>query len=282
MVRKMNNKLVSVILAVIVCGSAPFYAVTAYAELSYSGSSTIGMGILEAGAVSDFELMIGIKFSSVEMLGSGKGIQALLEGKATVAGVSRALKTSEKNRGLVGTVIGYDAIAIFVHANNPVTNLTRKQLKGIFTGRIRNWKEVGGKDAPIEPNTEIAGAGRATMLAFQEMIMDNAPYGDGFKQIDFPRDQIIETAKNENAICAVSMGLLAKLSSYLRSKVKIVDVNGIPPTQQNISSGAYPISRPLLLVTKGKAQGDTKKFIDYMLTPKGQRMVQINFVSLKK
>lgn len=251
-------------------------------DLSYSGSSTIGMGILEAGAQKAYEEKSGKKFALMEMPGSGKGLESLLAGKVTIAGVSRSLKKEEKKQNLVGTEIGLDAIAVFVHIDNPVKNLTKEQLKGIFTGRIRNWKEVGGNDAPIEPNTEIAGAKRATMLEFQEMIMDKAPYGDGFKQIDFPKDQIIETAKNRNTICTVSRGLLMKLSAYMRTKVKVVTVNGASPSEADIVSGAYIISRPLLLVTKGRPEGEAKQFIDFMVSQEGQKKVKINFVRVKQ
>jgi phosphate transport system substrate-binding protein len=255
---------------------------SAAAELTYSGSSTVGMGVLEAGAVKSFEEKTGIKFSSVQMPGSGKGLQAVLDGSAALAGVSRALTKKEIREGFVATEIGFDAIAVFVHNSNPVGNLTKEQLKGIFTGRLRNWNEVGGKNAPLQPNTEIAGQKRATMLAFQEMVMDDAAYGDGFKQIDFPRDQIIETAKNELAICTVSRGLLSRLSPYLRSKVKLVTVNGIGPWESDILSGRYIIARPLLLVTRGKPKGEAKRFIDFMLSPDGQKVVGFNFVQVKQ
>ncbi|MFZ2196902.1 MAG: substrate-binding domain-containing protein, partial [Thermodesulfovibrionales bacterium] len=160
--------LVLLIMAVIALPAA----VLGSEEVSYSGSSTIGMSILEAGAVKAFEAESGIKFKSIDQPGSGKGIKALLDGKVTLAGASRALESEEKKKKLIGTTIGYDAIAIFVHKNNPVSNLSKEQLKGIFTGKIKNWKELGGKDAPITPNTEIAGQQRATMLAFQELAMD--------------------------------------------------------------------------------------------------------------
>ena len=251
-------------------------------ELSYSGSSTIGMGVLDAGAVKAFEQKTGIKFKSVEQPGSGKGIKALLEGKVTMAGASRKLETEEKKQNLIGTAIGYDAIAVFVNKKNPVNNLTKEQIKGIFTGKIKNWKEVGGKDAPIRVNTEIAGEKRATMLAFQEMAMDKAPYGTGFKEIDFPRDQIVEVAKDENGICSVSFGLLAAVSADLRDKVKAFNVGGIDPSDKNIQSGAYPISRPLLLVTNGLPKGNVKKFIDFMLSKEGQDIVNKNFVPVRK
>lgn len=128
----------------------------------YIGSSTIGQSILQsAGARRAFEAKSGLKFAALEIPGSGKGIEALLAGKANVAGASRPLKSEEKAKGLVGAVIGYDAVAVFVNVDNPVEKLTKAQLKGIFTGTIKNWKELGGKDAPIDVNTEIQGAKRA-------------------------------------------------------------------------------------------------------------------------
>lgn len=275
----MFNKVMAALFVLIV---ATVGVVGADDELSYSGSSTIGMSVLEAGALKEFETKTGVKFKSIEQPGSGKGIQALLDGKVTLAGTSRALKQDEKNKKLLGTAIGYDAIAVFVHKNNPVKNLTKDQVKGIFTGKIKNWKEVGGKDAPIQPNTEIAGQKRATMLAFQEMAMDNAAYGSGFKEIDFPRDQIVDVAKNENAVCSVSYGLLAAVSSDLRGNVKATTVNGVEPSDKNIQSGAYLISRPLLLVTNGLPKGNVKKFIDFMLSADGQKIVNKNFVPVKK
>jgi len=251
-------------------------------EIAYSGSSTIGMSILQAGAVKAFEDKAGVKFQSVENPGSGKGIEALLAGKTPLAGASRPLSADEKKKKLLGTVIGYDAIAVFVHKNNPVTKLSKEQLKGIFGGTIKNWKEVGGKDAPITPNTEISGEKRATMLEFQKLAMDDAPYAKGFKEIDLPRDQISYLAGDETGICSVSLGLLAAVAPEVRAKVKAVTVNNAEPTDDNIRSGAYLISRPLLLVTNGLPKGLVKQFIDFMLSSDGQKYVALNFVPVKR
>lgn len=256
--------------------------VQAAEEIAYSGSSTIGMSILQAGAVKAFENKEGVKFKFVDNPGSGKGIDALLAGKTPLAGASRPLTADEKKKKLLGTAIGYDAIAVFVHQDNPVTKLTKNQLKGIFSGLIKNWKEVGGKDAPITPNTEIAGEKRATMLEFQKLAMDDAPYGTGFKEIDLPRDQISYLAADETGICSVSLGLLAAVSPEVRAKVKAVTVNNVEPTDDNIRSGAYLISRPLLLVTNGLPKGVVKKFVDFMLSSEGQKYVAINFVPVKR
>jgi phosphate transport system substrate-binding protein len=251
-------------------------------SISYSGSSTIGTGVLDAGAVKAFEAKTKIKFTSVEQPGSGKGVKALIEGKVPLAGASRPLSSEEKRAGLIGHTIGYDAIAIFIHKNNPVKNLSKEQIKGIFTGKIKNWKEVGGKDALIHTNTEILGGKRATTEFFQEHVLDGAPYGTGFKEIDFPRDQIVEISKDENGICGVSLGLKAALSPDVQGKVKAISVNSIEPNEKNVKSGAYLISRPLLLVTKGLPEGAVKEFISFVLSKDGQAIVAKNFVPVRR
>lgn len=252
------------------------------ADISYSGSSTIGTSVMKAGAVAAFQAKTGIKFTKVDEPGSGKGLKALLAGEVPLAGVSRPLKPEEKKEKLVGTAIGYDAVAVFVNKDNPVNNLSKEQLKGIFTGKIRNWKEVGGKDAPIAPNTEILGEKRATTEFFQEMAMDGAAYGNGFKEIDLPRDQIVDVASVPNSICGASLGLLAATSKDVQAKVKAISVNGVGPDDKNIQSGAYLISRPLLLVTKGLPKDEVKEFINFMLSSEGQSIVAKNFVPVRK
>ena len=254
---------------------------TARGELSYVGSSTIGTGILNAGAVETFRIKSGKKFTSVQIPGSGRGTAALIEGETSLAGMSRPLKPEEKKLGLSATVIGYDAIAVFVHAKNPVRNLSREQLKGIFTGRITSWQKVGGNLAAIAPTTEIHLRERATVEMFQEAIMDGSTYGD-FRQIDLPRDQLLQLAQDPNGICAVSIGFLATLPANVRKNVKAVSVNRIEPTERNVRSGAYAISRPLLLVTKGAPKGDAGEFIRFLLSAEGQRIVDRNFIPVRK
>jgi phosphate transport system substrate-binding protein len=258
----------------------PFSAV-AGDGISYSGSSTVGTGVMKAGAIKAFEEKTGIKFTSFNQIGSGKGIKALIDGKVNLAGASRPLKAKEKRSKLLGHTLGYDAIAVFVHIDNPVENLTKKQLKGIFTGNIRSWKEAGSLDAPITPNTEILGEKRATVAMFQKLAMDGAAYGKGFKEIDLPVDQLRHLAKDSSGIATVSMGLVKSLSSSVRSKIKAVAIDGLKPTDSNVKSGAYLISRPLILVTKGLPKGDVKKFVRFMLSSEGQGIVSKNFVSLR-
>ena len=253
----------------------------ARAELSYVGSSTIGTGILNAGALDAFRAKTGKHFSSVQIPGSGKGIDALIKGETALAGVSRPLKPEEKKLGLSATVIGYDAIAVFVHAKNPVQNLSRKELKGIFTGKITNWQKVGGTPATIAPTTEFHVGERATLEMFQEAVMDGAKYGN-FRQVDLPRDQLLQLARNPNGICVASIGFLVSLPADVKRNIKAISVNGVEPNQRNVRSGAYVISRPLLLVTKGAPKGDSGKFIRFLLSPEGQRLIGRNFIPVRR
>lgn len=259
---------------------APLLALPALAaeDLRYSGSSTIGTGILQAGAARAFTIKTGIRVTAIEQPGSGQGIQDLIKGKASLAGTSRPLKAEEKKEKLLGTIIGYDAIAVFAHRNNPVQSLTRKQLQGIFSGQIKNWKEVGGRDAPIIPSTGTLDGKRATVEMFQELVLEGAAYGKDITELDMPRDQLVDLAANPNAICGVSFGLRTAVPHEIRLEIKTVAVNGVEPQESNVRSGAYLISRPLLLVTKDQPEAEVKEFIDFMLSAEGQAIVAKNFV----
>lgn len=245
----------------------------AQAEVSYTGSSTIGENIIPEAAEA-FTKKTGIKFGSIENPGSGKGVAAVIDGRAQLAGASRPLTAKEKREKLYYQIIGYDAIGVYVHRDNPVKDLTKKQIKGIFTGKIKNWMEVGGNDAPIVCITETWGEKRATMIEFQKLAMDGAAYREDRVEVDKPRDQAAALAREENGIIGVSI-------AFDRPEIKAVSIDNIAPEPRNVRSGAYLISRPLLLVTKGLPKGDVKKFLDFMLSPEGQRIVAKNFVPVK-
>jgi len=238
--------------------------------LTYEGSTTIGETIMpEAAKV--FEAKTKIKFDYIGGLGSGNGFKAVMEGKCYVAGVSRALKPNEKKQKPYYQIIGYDAIAVFVNKRNPVKDLSKEQVKGIFTGKIKNWKEVGGKDAEIVVVTERKTGG--TITAFKELALDDAEFGPT-KEIDTQNECVKYVAKDENSITHASI-------AFKEPGIKYVIVDNVEPNVQNIRSGSYPFSRPLILVAKKLPKGNLKKFFDFILSPEGQEIVKKNFVSVK-
>jgi len=245
----------------------------------YTGASTISLSILYQGAIKGFEEKTGLRFDSVDTLsGTGKGLEKLLQGKATLCGAGRDLHPEEKSRGLVQTTIGYDALAFWVHEGNPVRNLSRANLKGILTGKVRSWKEVGGHDLAITLLLEPSGQGRASLELLQKGPMDNLPFSDNARIIDNHRAQILEVSRDPAAICVASQGLSSTFSSTVLAKVRKVAIDGTLPEAKAILSRKYPVSRPLALVTLGPPTGKVKEFVEYILSPDGQAIVEKNFV----
>lgn len=254
------------VLAVFLCTTM------AWAGLTYEGSSTIGENVMPEASTA-FEAKEKIKFDSIGLKGSGEGIKAVMAGAANIGGLSRALKTEEKAAKPYYQNIGYDAIAVFVHASNPVKALTKDQIKKIFTGKIANWKDVGGKAGPITVVTELQTGDRATVKEFKEMAMDKEAYGPS-RQVDKPHDCVGEAAKDSSVITYAS-------SSFKSVGGKMIGVNGVDPTSDNVKSGEYLLSRPLVLVSKEAPTGDAKKFFDFILSPEGQAIVGKKFVPAK-
>lgn len=254
----------------------------AAAEVVYGGSSTIADTVLQGGAMAAFEAKTGAKFRIADVAGTGKGLKALAEGKVNLVGSGRTLNAEEKKAGLLGTIIGYDGLALFVNAANGVKDLSKAQLKDIFTGKVTSWKEFGGKDVPILPMIEPVASKRATVQLFQELVLDGAPYAAGIREMEQLKDQVAEVSRNPGGICIASIGFLSSVEASVRAGIRAVSVDGVPASDAEIRSGAYLLSRPMLLVTNGLPAGDPRKFIEFMLSPEGQAIVEKYFVRVKK
>jgi phosphate transport system substrate-binding protein len=241
--------------------------------LTYEGSTTISEGIMPL-AVKAFESKTKIKFASIGGLGSGKGFKAAMEGKVDIGGVSRALTVAEKELKPYYQTIGFDGIAVFINEKNPVKELSKEQVKGIFTGKITSWKDVGGADKKIVVVTEIKTGERATMAAFKELALDGAELGSS-KEIDKPHDCVKYVGTDESAVT------FATLAFFKGSGVKAIAVNKMEPTHENVKSGAYILSRPLILVSKEQPTGDKLAFFDFIQSGDGQAIVGKNFVPIK-
>ena len=203
------------------------------AELSYVGSSTIGKTILPQLA-QEFSKTYGHTFSRIDNPGSGQGIDSLLKDKTELAGISRTIENKERALGLRFFIIGYDAIGVVVHKDNLVKKLTMTQIKDIFAGKITNWSEVGGKNAPIEVVIEKLADKRATQIVFTEIVFDTkiliGTYSKDAIEVDAPIDEVNYVKNHPNAITAASM-VFVKNSP----EVQALSVNGIDAVDKSIA-----------------------------------------------
>lgn len=217
--------------------------------------------------------------------GSGVGISALLEGTTDIAQSSRRIKFTEKQKLQEGgktakeVVIAYDALAIVVNPANKVTNLTREQLEGIFTGKITNWKEVGGEDMKIVPYSRETSSG--TYEFFKESVLKNKNYMNGIMSMPATGAIVQSISQTKGGIGYIGL-------AYLNNSVKPIHVsydNGktyTAPSVANAKNKTYPIVRPLYYYYEAKSEAKVKPFIDYVLSPAGQKIVsEVGFITLK-
>jgi len=236
-------------------------------EVTVAGSTTVQKRILEPGAAG-LKSATGIDVK-VQGSGTGKGMIALFEGKVPAAAASetleeavgsaqKAAKEAEKTISVPGNLqfheITKDVIVVIVNKDNAVSALSKEQLKDINSGKVKNWKEVGGADLPIKVVTSHAGS--ATRAVFQKQVMDGAEYIAGATEARTTREEIAEVSRDTGAIGAVSEGFFAQNPS----KAKTVK--------------APVISRPLALVTKGEPTPEVKKIVDFFKSPEGKALIQ--------
>ena len=172
--------------------------------------------------------------------GSGSGITAVSEGRCDIGLSSRALKDSEVESDLVGTVLAYDGIAVIVNPANTVEDLDIETIAKIYTGEITNWSEVGGADAEIVLVGREAGSG--TRSGFEELTetVDKCKYR---QELTSTGDVITAVAQNPDAIGYASL-------ASVKDSVKALKVAGVTPTEETVKDGTYLIQRPFVLVTK--------------------------------
>jgi phosphate transport system substrate-binding protein len=200
--------------------------------------------------------------------GSGTGIAALINGTTDIATASRAMKAEEKSKlpagaAAVETTVARDGVAIYVNGANPIESLTVEQLRGIYLGDLTNWKQVGGKDAPIVLYSRENSSG--TYVFVKEHVLKGEDFAAQAQTLP-------GTAAVVNAVSKEKNGIGYGGGAYARG-VKELKVEGIAPTKEAVLSGKYPLSRPLFLYTKGAPAGEIKEFIDFCLSAAGQKIV---------
>lgn len=237
--------------------------------LSYDGASTIADFVLpEAAAL--FEARTGVRFERVEKRGTGEGWKALMAGTVLLAGMGRDLEPAELALRPWAHVIGWDALAVFVHASNPLTGLSRAQLADVFTGRVRDWAELGGPPGPIEFATEPRTGNRTVVAEFRKKVMLGAAYVGGVE---------LETQEDCVAFAAGRPGALTQATTaYRRPGVKMIAVDGLDPTAENVRARRYLLGRPLILAAKEPVADAARRFVELVLSPEGQRIVAKHFV----
>lgn len=240
-------------------------------SLTYEGATTIGTKIMPEAAKL-FTQRTGIAFGSIGGAGASAGFKAVLDGHASLGGLASDMTEQQKGQVPVHQVIGFDVMGVFVNPKNPVTSLTKDDLKEIFTGRATNWKQFGGPDLPITVYSETLTGGRATVKAFQDMVLAGGKYGP-LKELDDATDCIEDLARDEGGIAASSM-------SFATPQVRALAVDGAKPGREAVQSGAYWLKRPLILVARENS-APIRSFIDFILSPDGQEIVGKSFVPVK-
>lgn len=211
--------------------------------------------------------------------GSGTGIAAMTNGTTDIAAASREMKTKEKDileqKGLmpVEHIVARDGIAVIVHPDNPIMQLTMSQIKDIFTGKVSNWKELGGDDIEIVTLTRDSASG--TYAFFQEFVLDKEDYRKDARKMTSNTNIVTECAQNPNSIGYVGLAY----ASDAAGAVKPLEVAAskessfVAPSFETVASGDYLISRTLLLYVLDDASDYIQSYIDYIFSEDGQAIV---------
>ncbi|MFP4458040.1 MAG: phosphate ABC transporter substrate-binding protein [Candidatus Zixiibacteriota bacterium] len=268
------KRVITIILAI----SISLIAIADDDQLVLVGSTTV-LPIAQASA----EMFMDVNPNAdvtVRGGGSGVGIAALIDGTTDIANASRDIKEGEienaRKNGIepYDNIVAYDGIAIITNPASKVDELTIKQIRDIFSGKITNLSEVGGIDKEIVIVSRDVSSG--TFEVFKDLVMEGAPVDDGALRVQSNQAAVTTVKNSKSAISYVGLG-------YVNSSVKAIIVNDIAPTHVNAATGKYPIVRSLHMYTDGEPKGKTKDFIDYVMSEEGQMLVkQLGYVGVSE
>lgn len=221
---------------------------------------------------------------SVSVSGSSSiaGPQSVTKGAATIGAVDWDATTDVPGfkafSGLKAHKIAVIPFATIIHKENPVKNLTTKQLQDIYSGKIKNWKEVGGKDAAIVVVNRKHGSG--TRVNYQMKALNGEAFmtkGDNYKEVGKSGEMVTGVDSNPNAIGYVDL-------AYVKGNIKAVDINGVAATTNNVINGTYKVWSYGYLVTKGEPKGADAEFIKYIQSSKFQNgsLTKLKFIPIAK
>lgn len=249
------------------------------ATLVIKGSDTLGAKLVPQLAEAYKASHPGVSFS-IAAEGSTTGIAAIIDGTADIGMASRRAFPTEvsaasaNGRTLKPTIVAYDGIAVIVNASNSVSKLSKKQIEGIFTGETKDWSEVGGKPGSISIYTRNTSSG--TYSDFTKMAMSGKNYAETAQKMAGNEEIASEVGKNPNGVGYVGM-------AYIKaSGIKSVAVDGVLPSIATVQSHGYPLSRSTFYYTNGPASGEALSFLDFTISPAGQKIVEaVGFAPLK-
>ena len=203
---------------------------------------------------------------TAEYTGSGAGLEALAGGKTDIGNASRALKDGEKSSGAVENIVAIDGIAVITDKANTVLDLTTEQLADVYTGKITNWKDLGGEDAAIVVIGREAGSG--TRAAFEELLKvdDQCAYA---QELDSTGGVLAKVAATPGSIGYVSLDVVD-------GTVSPISLNGVAPTEENIVAGSYMLSRPFVMATMGTIDEQNeavKTWFNYVQSDEGKAVI---------
>jgi phosphate transport system substrate-binding protein len=239
-------------------------------KLQIEGSTTVGP-IADAFAEAFKSNYPNLELT-IKKTGSGDGAAALVDGRCDIAIMSRFMKEKEFSKAVengvfpVAHVVAMDGVCVVVHPSNPVTQLSTAQVRDIYAGKITNWKQVGGSDLEIVVISRDTSSG--TYETFHGLVMQKEEMGSKIEYVNSNPQAHARVKTTAGAIGYVGIG-------FLDSNVKALEIDKVSPSRQTISSGVYPIARPLFMFTNGypKLGGMIYKFCTFYLTETGQEIV---------
>jgi phosphate transport system substrate-binding protein len=275
MERRIFGGIIAIVVIVVVIGGIAAWYATAPAppglsgNLNIAGSTTI-QPIASGWASLLMEKNRGFKIT-VAGGGSGHGIKSIGAGEIDIGMSSRDIKPQELEMypDIKPVGIAKDSVAIIVHPNNPIDDLTMEEVGKIFAGDIKNFKEVGGNDVEIHVITREAGSGTRDVFEENVMVLVKKDISEGALIKKSNGEVRAAVAVDKNSIAFLSLG-------YVDSTVKAVKLNGIEATVENVYADKYPIVRTLYLITKGEPDELEKAFIDFVKSNEGQKIVEEN------
>lgn len=230
----------------------------------YQGSPAIGKFIQTANSV------YGKCFFTSNVLTKSKGgEECIFNGSCDIGGVANELKPDILAKGGKAVLIGKDGVVVLVHKDNPKDSLSLEELKGIFSGEITNWKALGGPDEPIQP--VVTSPISATHELFKRIVME----GGDFKAKVLEPDPtiLLYVSRNRGAIGITSFFLMDKAQG-----VKAVKPGG---REAAVSNPAYPLLRPLYIITRDSPSPEVKQFVDWAVSEEGQAYLKMHFIGIK-